>query len=170
MSHFITFVSFSAFFLVVSCKDNYLCKVIDENYKEYQFKCNDTKFKDDPSISISNKNDIYQAINLKFDECDYGCYEIILDKAQHLQSLDVSYCQIDSLNGLIFKNPYLGKFNASHNKLRLIPDNFFTGLTNLRTVDFSYNRLKIIGHGFNVASKLTTIYLSHNYYDQITVN
>lgn len=80
---------------------------------------------------------------IKFGGCnlEYVDFQLFSPGAIYF-SLDISYSNYATVYPYEIKCEHLVKLNASHNQITAI---YFGGIPNINQIDFSYNKVKIIG-------------------------
>lgn len=114
-------------------------------------------------IPLAQKHDTLGSIfyDIKIGGCDYSTAIKLLISST--ESLDISYSAYKRLDVFTEKYENLLILNASHNEIQKIPWFYFINIPYVEEIDFSYNKIDIIGNSFfQGAVKLTKIYLSHN--------
>lgn len=158
------FLIFLMLFLFVHCNSEDLkCGYPSDGIESIACYCENFS-ENRSSVSIQNitEHDRLEVIRLKVDGCDHVEIMKLIDNFPNLQSLDISYSGIESLDSFELKHENLTKFNASHNKLSDIPNGFFAKMPNVIDVDLSHNLLKEMDAIDKLPNKSVSIDLSHN--------
>lgn len=116
------------------------------------------------SFSTTNIGHESKVNKLKFNGCDHNKVKQLVEMFPNLRALDISHSGIETLDLFNLKHERLEKVNASHNQLTEIPTEFFSQLSAVTEIDFSYNDLK---HFNKMPNKLVKMHMSHNQFSQI---
>ncbi|XP_031637061.1 chaoptin-like, partial [Contarinia nasturtii] len=113
-------------------------------------------------FDLLDERDKLKVVRLRIAGCDHAIIKRYAESFPNLLLLDISYSNIESLESLDLQHKHLVKFNASHNKLKDIPENFFAKMPNINDVDFSHNLIEDIDKVREMPLKSVWIHLSNN--------
>lgn len=104
---------------------------------------------------------------LKFVHCTdrhIDCMAAIIAQATNVRTIDISHSKLHSIIKIDLQhNPYLKKFIAAHNRLRVFPKKCLSTSSTIEEIDLSSNLIKHIGmNAFNGISTVKIVNLSSN--------
>lgn len=155
------------------CPNDFECQYFNETSNSIEKYCVKSKNELVQNCAINNqsiealRSDIHQHIlrlsHIKVRECNITSVQTIINLSTNLSSIDISYSNFESLNGLNFSQKYMIAFNVSHNQFNELPVWNSISAVDFIEMDFSFNKIqRIESNAFENVFQLIKIHLSNN--------
>lgn len=161
MKSFLILLFLAIFRYRYSSANSIVCQFYNERLKSLEQYCASPKITLPEGCSNSNQFiESYQVAKLTIEGCERNEISDAFNRFKYVNSVNIIY----SRNWIVSSTlNQLQRFNASHNAMQKIPNNFFHQTPELDEIDLSHNNLGgLEWNSFDGAEKITKIHLSHN--------